>query len=325
MDREPSPSRAPEKPVRSKRQYIERHGWVILNKPYGMGSTTAVTRVRHLLSVKKAGHAGTLDPLATGVLPIAIGEATKMIPFIQDHIKAYRFTVAWGIETTTLDKEGAVIKESPIRPTATEIHAILPQFLGTIQQTPPLYSALKIDGKRAYDIARAGETVDMPARNIYIQALTLEAAYPNHADFEVVCGKGTYVRSLARDIAGAVGTVAHVTALHRSQVGSFQDQKAISLETLEELIHKGTELAVEDPKLGLDDIPAVILEDVQLTRLCQGQRLKLAAHQYPSISLQEEILDPCFVRCFNEAGHFKGIGRWDQEAQVLRPHRLLNL
>ncbi|MDC0344733.1 tRNA pseudouridine(55) synthase TruB [Alphaproteobacteria bacterium] len=306
---------------RQKKTYISCHGWVLLNKPYELGSTTAVSKVRRLLGVKKAGHAGTLDPLATGVLPIAVGEGTKLIPFIQDGIKTYQFTVKWGVETSTLDKEGEIVKTSAVQPTAEKIQEILSGFQGDIQQKPPLYAAIRINGKRAYDIARSGGDVEMPLRAVFIERLSLCAARDGEADFEVVCGKGTYVRSLARDMAYKLGTVGYVTRLHRSRVGPFSESQAISLEKLGELMHKGgCNSAVKDLRLGLDDIPAIILNDLQLERLYQGQRLKLDEEQVPTVSK-----DAVYLQCCSEAGAFKGIGLFKVATGVLHPHRLLLL
>ncbi len=208
-------------------------GWIILDKPLSMTSTQAVGKIRWLYNAEKAGHAGTLDPLATGVLPIALGEATKTVPFIQDGHKRYIFEMKWGSSTTTDDAEGAVLATSDVRPSEAEVRAILPRFTGTIQQRPPAFSAIKIEGERAYDRARAGETVELAARAVTIDELRLLSHGPEHSRFEMACGKGTYVRSLARDLAEALGTKGHVTFLRRTAVGGFTEAGAISVEQVE--------------------------------------------------------------------------------------------
>ncbi len=208
-------------------------GWLILDKPYDMTSTQAVGKVRWLFGAKKAGHAGTLDPLATGILPIALGEATKTVGAVQDGQKVYRFTIKWGEETTTDDAEGAVTAHSSVRPTRDAVLAALPDFTGEIMQTPPAFSAIKVDGERAYDLARAGEQVVLAARPVVIDRLDLIEHGEDESRFEMACEKGTYVRALARDLARQLGTRGHVVALHRSAVGPFSDMKAVTLSDLE--------------------------------------------------------------------------------------------
>ena len=196
------------------------HGWINLDKPLDMTSTQAVSAVRRIFDAKKAGHAGTLDPLASGVLPIALGEATKTVPFAQEAGKIYRFTIRWGEETTTLDAEGEVVRESDVRPAREAIEAALDGFTGEIEQVPPAYSAIKVEGERAYDLARAGERVELKARTVTIDSLKLlDCPEPDLAVLEMGCGKGAYVRALARDLAHQLGTVAHVAALRRVRVG----------------------------------------------------------------------------------------------------------
>jgi tRNA pseudouridine55 synthase len=198
------------------------HGWVVLDKPEGLTSTQAVARVKRLFQAEKAGHAGTLDPLASGLLPIALGEATKTVSFAMEGRKTYRFTVTWGEETTTCDREGEVINRSELRPTSQRIEAILRCFRGKIMQAPPAFSAVKIGGARAYDLARAGETVELSPRPADIEELTLvEGNRSDRAKFEAVCGKGTYIRALARDLGRALGTYGHVSELRRVAVGPF--------------------------------------------------------------------------------------------------------
>ncbi|CAN0497050.1 unnamed protein product, partial [Discosporangium mesarthrocarpum] len=216
------------------------NGWVILDKRLNMTSTQAVGAVRRLFNAQKAGHGGTLDPLATGLLPIALGEATKTVPFIMDGRKTYRFTVEWGSETTTDDDEGEVTETSDARPEEAAITQLLPTFTGLISQVPPQFSALKVEGARAYDLARDGETVELAPRDITIDNMKLvEQPDADHAVFEAVCSKGTYVRALARDMGRALGCYGHVSELRRTQVGPFNEDDMILLDQLDELRHKG--------------------------------------------------------------------------------------
>src|SRR5689334_4285085 len=214
-------------------------GWICLDKPYDITSTHAVSRVRRIFNAQKAGHAGTLDPLATGILPIALGEATKTVPFLMDADKAYRFTIAWGRTTATFDREGETLAESGVRPKLAQVEALLPRFVGEIQQIPPAFSAIKVDGERAYDLARAGETVELKARPVVIHsARVVDATDADHVTIEIECGKGTYVRALVRDIAEALGACGHVDELRRTRVGGFTEESAVTLELLEDLGHK---------------------------------------------------------------------------------------
>jgi tRNA pseudouridine55 synthase len=262
-------------------------GWVVLDKPLGMGSTTAVGRVRWLFSAEKAGHGGTLDPLATGVLPIALGEATKTVPFVMDGRKEYRFTLRFGEARSTEDGEGEVTATSDARPTDEAIRQALSRFIGDIEQTPPAFSALKIDGKRAYDLARAGETVELKPRTVRIERLDLLARPDaDHADFVVGCGKGTYIRSLGRDLALALGTVGHLSALRRTVAGPFREEAAISLPKLEALGHIPPLLGALAPvATALDDIPALALTETQANQLRHGQPVLLTRDVPPSGAL----------------------------------------
>ena len=261
------------------------HGWVNIDKTLGKTSTQAVGIVRRAFDAQKAGHGGTLDPLATGVLPIALGEATKTIPFVMDGAKSYRFTVRWGEATDTDDGEGEVIATSDQRPDRTAIEAVLSRFTGTIDQVPPRYSAIKIDGQRAYDLARADKAVEMTAREVRVDKLSLIATPDsNHAEFALDCGKGTYVRSLARDIAVALGTVGSVSALRRTRSGPFTDCDAISLAKFEQTRHMSAQDGSEGlpPPIdfanflhpvvsALDDIPALNVTESEAARLRHGQ------------------------------------------------------
>ncbi|MER8381058.1 tRNA pseudouridine(55) synthase TruB [Mesorhizobium sp. M1399] len=208
-------------------------GWLVLDKPVGMGSTEAVCKIKWLFQAEKAGHAGTLDPLASGMLPIALGEATKTVPYVQDGAKVYRFTVAWGEERSTDDLEGAATKSSDLRPAESEVLALLSKYTGVIMQTPPQFSAIKIAGERAYDLARDGETVDIPAREVEIGRLDLVEHMADRTIFEVECGKGTYVRSLARDMGRDLGCFGHIAELRRVEVEPFTQEDFVTLAELE--------------------------------------------------------------------------------------------
>jgi tRNA pseudouridine55 synthase len=251
------------------------HGWLVLDKPIALTSTQALGKVRRILGGKKVGHGGTLDPLATGILPLAFGEATKLIPYIMDGDKEYEFTIRWGEQRDTDDAEGKVTAESDVRPTEESIRAALPSFIGEIEQTPPAYSAIKIDGQRAYDIARSGGEPEMKPRQVYIESLTLTGIQDkDRAHFHVHCGKGMYVRSLARDLALKLGTYGYIKTLRRTRVGPFTLDKAISLAQLQELGHKGGALtALLSLQAALDDIPGLNLTDSEAQRLRAGQSI----------------------------------------------------
>lgn len=254
------------------------NGWIVLDKPMGLSSTQAMAKVRRLTNAQKAGHAGTLDPLATGILPIALGEATKTVPYAQDGIKTYEFTITFGEERDTCDSEGDVTVTSDIRPTPEQIEAVLPQFIGDITQIPPVFSAIKIDGKRAYDLARAGEEIEMEPRQVYIEKLSFMGMQGDLAGFEVVCGKGTYVRSLARDIARELGTCGYISRLKRTAVGPFSMDHAISLDFLEKV---DSNTILEDILLPLsfvlDDILALELKQDEVARIRNGNVLAFIA------------------------------------------------
>lgn len=262
---------------RSKKGQIV-NGWINLDKPQGLGSTQAVGKVRRLFDAQKVGHGGTLDPLATGILPIALGEATKTIPYCQDHIKVYSFAACWGEERNTDDAEGDVIATSPVRPTEAQIQAILPRFTGKISQIPPQFSAIKVDGERAYDLARDGEDFELNARTVYIEALEMTEFNLDLPRFRVVCGKGTYMRSLVRDMARALGTVGYIRDLRREAVGPLTQNTAISLEKLQELADSAhLEEALLPVETVLADIPALALSTQEAARLKQGQTLTFIA------------------------------------------------
>jgi tRNA pseudouridine55 synthase len=260
-------------------------GWICLDKPYDITSTFAVSRVRRIFNAQKAGHAGTLDPLATGILPIALGEATKTVPFLMDADKAYRFTIAWGRTTATYDREGETLAQSDVRPTPAQVEAVLPRFVGAIEQVPPAYSAVKIDGERAYDLARAGEAVELSARPVVIHsARVADAPDADHLTLEIECGKGTYVRALVRDIAEAVGACGHVSELRRTRVGRFTEETAVTLELLEDLGHKARQSEALLPVVtALDDIPALAVTDEDAFRLKQGRPIVLVPRQVETV------------------------------------------
>jgi tRNA pseudouridine55 synthase len=294
------------------------HGWVILDKPLGMSSAQAVAKVRRLFDAAKAGHAGTLDPLATGVLPIALGEATKAVPYVMADAKIYRFAVRWGEATDTEDSEGRVVAVSEARPSRAAIDKILPNFIGTIEQTPPAYSALKIAGARAYDLARQGAAPAMKPRPVTIDRLDLiELPDPDHAVFETLVGKGTYIRALARDLGVGLGTVAHVTELRRLAVGRFRAERAISLENLAVMGQSAAAfehlLSVET---ALDDIPALAVTEAEAASLRHGRSVTSA--------------DQAFCRGLGEGTTIRAVNgdRLVAFAQIrdggLRPIRVLN-
>jgi tRNA pseudouridine55 synthase len=276
----------------AKRKKLNINGWINLDKPAGVTSSDMVNKIRYTLQAAKAGHAGTLDPLATGILPIALGEATKVLPYVTDSMKTYVFTVTWGEARDTDDAEGKVIAQSPIRPDAAQIQAALPRFIGTVKQVPPQFSALKINGERAYDLARAGTAVDLPARDVFIENITLISHTADTATLECRCGKGTYVRSIARDLAEILGTKGYISALRRTEVGCFSKKTAISLESfLENALKSDPQTVVLPLRQALDDIPALTITAGETTRLKQGQTLECVSRMDVQ-RLSEAGLDP---------------------------------
>ncbi len=260
---------------------IEVNGWVVLDKPVGMTSTHAVSRLKRIFNAKKAGHAGTLDPLASGILPIAFGEATKTVPFVQDGEKAYRFTVKWGVETDSDDADGVVTKTSELRPQRDALNAVLPHFIGEIMQQPPSYSAIKVNGERAYDLARDGEIVDLPQRPVTIHSLVVVSATDEQAVLEAQCGKGTYVRAIARDLGRTLGCYGHVTALRRTRVGPFTEIDAIPMAEIEA---EAADIRpfMRDVEAGLAEVPCVVVDRDAASRLRRGQPLILRGRDAPS-------------------------------------------
>ena len=278
-----------ERPKQKKRDKRDVHGWVVLDKPVGMTSTHAVSVVKRLFRAKRCGHAGTLDPLASGALPIALGEATKTVPFVMDGRKLYRFTIRWGEERDTDDAEGRTVSMSKERPSPEAVRALLPSYTGLIQQIPPRYSAIKIEGERAYDLARDGEQVELAPRPVEISRLELvNIPDPDHAVLEAECGKGTYVRSLARDLGRTLGCFGHVSALRRATVGPFGEETMILLEHLEALCHRAASGegnladALMSVETALDDIPALAVSRADAARLQRGQAALLRGRDAPN-------------------------------------------
>ena len=297
----------------------EVHGWIALDKAVGQTSTDAVAALKRLFRAKKAGHAGTLDPLASGILPIAFGEATKTVPFVMDGEKAYRFTVRWGIETDSDDSDGRGVERSDARPAREAILAALPAFTGTIEQTPPKYSAIKIGGERAYDLARQGEIVELSARPVEIGRLDLvELTDADHAIFEAECGKGTYVRAIARDLGRMLGCFGHVSALRRVRVGPFSEANSVALQTLAALRDTEGEDALKTALMpveaGLSSLPTLSVSAADAQRLALGQAVIMRGRDAPimegmvSVSVQGALI---------------ALGQIEQGA--LKPKRLFHL
>ncbi|MFN3075460.1 MAG: tRNA pseudouridine(55) synthase TruB [Alphaproteobacteria bacterium] len=254
------------------------HGWIAIDKPIGMTSARVVAQVKRLTGAAKVGHGGTLDPLATGVLPIACGEATKTVSYVMDGIKTYRFRVRWGEARDTDDAEGTVVDASDVRPSEAAIRSALPAFIGEIEQVPPLFSAIKINGERAYDLARAGTPPEMTPRRVTIHGYELEGIPDaDYADFRVVSGKGAYIRALARDLARSLGTFGHIHTLRRTAVGPFDEDHAIPLDKLESLVHTAPAYDYLLPvATALDDIPALAMTEAEAHDLSRGQTVSLS-------------------------------------------------
>jgi tRNA pseudouridine55 synthase len=261
------------------------NGWVCLDKPFGMGSTDAVSKVRRLFNAQKAGHAGTLDPLASGILPIALGEATKTVPFMMDAEKVYRFTINWGVSTDSLDREGEIIARSDVRPSVEAVRAALPSFVGEIDQTPPQFSAIRVDGQRAYDLARDGVAFELAPRRVTIhEAAVTDAPDADHVEITMRTGKGVYVRSLARDLALMLGAEGHVSALRRERVGPFSTANAMTLDILTDLVHRDAASEGLLPvATALDDIPELAVTDQDAFSLRQGRPIVLLPRQVETL------------------------------------------
>jgi tRNA pseudouridine55 synthase len=257
------------------------HGWVILDKPQGLTSTQAVAAVRRIFDAQKAGHAGTLDPMATGILAIALGEATKTVPYAMDADKIYRFTATWGESRDSDDAEGKVTATTDKRPSREEIEALLPRFTGVLNQVPPAYSAIKVQGDRAYDLARAGEQVVLESRQVEVFEARLLGTEKDQAEFEIRCGKGTYVRSWVRDIALALGTLGHVSALRRTRLGSWDEKDAAGLDTLTPFMHSPAAFGYLRPlSTALDGIPALAVSGPDTVRIRSGNPILIRSQLF---------------------------------------------
>lgn len=328
-----------------KRKGDKIDGWINLDKPLGLTSTQAMAKVRWLMKAQKAGHAGTLDPLASGILPIALGEATKTISYIQDGLKTYSFTVQWGEQRDTDDGEGKVIATSDARPSKEQIESILENYTGTIMQTPPKFSAIKIDGARAYDLARDGEEVELKEREVFIESLEIicrsgesrnrvanNTPIPASAgmtmeetDFRMVCGKGTYVRSLARDMGRELGCLGYITTLKREKVGPFTLESSISLDKLAGLddIARLNEAVLLPLETALDDIPALAVREDEAARLRNGQVLAFISRpDFERLGRAglDGTLQEALVTCNN-----KPVALVETEGPEVRPVRILNI
>lgn len=291
------------------------NGWIILDKPSGITSAHAVAKVKRLLRPKKIGHAGTLDPLASGVLPLALGEATKTIPYMMDADKEYAFTVTWGEERDTDDSLGKIVKKCEKIPEKMQLNAklneIMPHFIGKIMQLPPAYSALKVDGQRAYDLARNGTMPELKPREVRVDSLIIVGEPAPTADFLCKCGKGTYIRSLARDMGRELGCFGHISRLRRIRVGKFGEAQAISLANLEEMVHKGNLGFLHPVAAALDDIPAVDITEPQAASLRRGQNV---VFPYPTET-------PVILA----RSHGIAVALCEGKAGVLKPVRVFNV
>lgn len=261
------------------------NGWVCLDKPFEMGSTDAVSAVRRLFNAQKAGHAGTLDPLASGILPIALGEATKTVPHLMDVQKVYRFTINWGVSTASVDREGEIVGRSDVRPCVEAVKAALSSFVGEIDQTPPQFSAIKVEGQRAYDLARDGVEFELASRKVTIvEAAVTDAPDADHIELTIRTGKGVYVRSMARDLALMLGAEGHVSALRRERVGPFSTENAVTLDFLTDLVHRDAALEGLLPvATALDDIPELAVTEQDAFSLRQGRPIVLLPRQVETL------------------------------------------
>jgi len=303
------------------------NGWVVIDKPKGVTSTDVVGKVRRAFNARKAGHGGTLDPLATGMLPIALGEATKTVPYTVDAMKAYEFIVRFGEERSTDDLEGEVLARSDLRPSDEDILAAVPDFLGEVQQVPPRFSAIKVDGERAYDLAREGETVELQARPVYIERIDLRERIDDaHIRMAMSCGKGTYVRALARDLGRKLGGFATIADIRRTKVGPFDASLAISLDSLAELNDspppKTGAACLHPVETALDGIPALAVTETDAHRIKQGGAVRMtrlmAADLPPDRSADERV-----VRVHSASGTLIALAEIDQGA--VKPMRVFSL
>jgi tRNA pseudouridine55 synthase len=303
------------------------HGWVIIDKPQGVTSTQVVAAVRKIFDAQKAGHAGTLDPMATGVLAIALGEATKTVPYAMDSEKTYRFTACWGEGRDSDDAEGAVTGTSDVRPTREAIAAAIPGFVGQITQTPPIYSAIKVGGARSYDLARDGEAVELEPRTVQVlEARLISQPDPDHAEFEMRCGKGTYVRAWVRDLAQKLGTLGHVSQLRRAAVGGFQEKDAVALETLRGFMHSPAAFEHLRPiSTALDGIPALAVTSQDAVRLRSGNPILMRANLFARITdAFPDTDDLSGLTVYLSTGEGEPVALAELAGGELRPFRVFN-
>ncbi len=301
------------------------NGWIILDKQSGVTSRQLVTRISKVLNVKKIGHGGTLDPMATGVLPIAMGEATKLISFIQNKNKKYSFTIKWGESTETDDMEGKILEKSYVRPKEEDIIKTLHSFKGKIDQKPPIFSAIKIDGERSYNLARKNIPIRHKPRKIEIYDFNLKKIVNiDSAEFEVTCGKGTYVRSLARDLAEKLNTKGHITKLRRNFVGNFDEKDTIFMDFFKEIIHSPSILNKIKPiEIVLDDIPALFLTEIEATKLRQGQKIRLNSLKFKNFFIIKHPNYKKFERIYTVSDN-KIIALIEIDNGLIKPKRVIN-
>jgi tRNA pseudouridine55 synthase len=309
-----------------KRKGAAVHGWVVVDKPEGITSTQAVAIVRRIFDAQKAGHAGTLDPMATGVLAVALGEATKTVPFAMEAQKSYRFTARWGEARDSDDAEGRVTGTSNVRPSREQIDAALPQFVGQLTQVPPAYSAIKVQGARAYDLARDGEEVSLESRTVSInEAEVTGTPDSDHTQFEMHCGKGTYVRAWVRDLARALGTVGHVSQLRRTAIGGFSEKDAVPLETLRASMHSPAAFEHLRPiSTALDGIPALAVTGPDAVRLRSGNPILMRANLFARLSEEADGDDLQGLTVYLSTGDGEPVALAALQAGELRPFRVFN-
>ena len=306
-----------------KKRGLVVNGWVCLDKPFELGSTDAVSKVRRLFDAQKAGHAGTLDPLASGILPIALGEATKTVPFMMEAEKVYRFTINWGVSTDSVDREGEIIARSDVRPSPEAVRAALPDFVGEIDQTPPRFSAIKVDGQRAYDLAREGADFELESRRVTIHSAEVtDAPDADHVELTIRTGKGVYVRSLARDLAVMLGAEGHVSALRRERVGPFSVENSVTLDFLTDLVHRDAALEGLLPvSTALDDIPELAITEQDAFSLRQGRPIVLLPRQVET--LKSRLRDGSRTVSAFQGQTLVALGQ--MRAGRLEPDRVFNL
>ena len=308
-----------------KSHFNNLNGWIIIDKQAGVTSRQIVNKISKIFRLNKIGHGGTLDPMASGVLPIALGEATKLISFIQNKKKKYLFTIKWGEATDTEDIEGKVIEKSDIRPNKEQINKALNAFIGKINQKPPVFSAIKINGQRSYNLARRKISISHKPRQINVHELSLKKIINlDFAEFEVVCGKGTYVRSLARDIAEKLNTRGHITNLRRQFVGNFHEKDTIFIDFFDEILHSPSILKKIKPiEKVLDDIPALFLTETEAIKLRQGQKIKLDSFKFKNNFIKEYPNYKNFERVYT-LNDDRLIALIEIDDGVVKPKRIIN-